>query len=382
MTVVDLFAGPGGWSEGLRMLGVREVGVEWCADACATARAAGHERVQADIAALDPVTFAAERGGTVEGLIASPPCQAWSMAGKGGGRRDVEHVVACSLELAAGNDTRAEHAGRCEDERSILVVEALRWAVALNPTWIAFEQVPPVLELWTLYARLLERRGYSTWVGVLSSERFGVPQTRRRAILMAHRDRLVQPPMPTHQAFVPGEPQRHDITLGGEVLPWVSMAEALGWGGGVVNTRGDRQTPGGNEFRVDRPSWALTEKTRSWEFRSDPQANAAWRALDEPAPTIKGGHELPAWVTKRPATTVQGDPRIAPAGHHENQMKDAVRVTTQEAAILQSFRPDYPWQGSRTAQYQQIGNAVPPLLARAILAELVPPIAHIDKEAA
>ena len=45
-----------------------------------------------------------------------------------------------------------------------------------------------------------------------------------------------------------------------------------------------------------------------------------------------------------------------------------MRVTPQEAAVLQSFRPDYPWQGPRTRQYQQIGDAVPPRMAAHIIA--------------
>jgi DNA (cytosine-5)-methyltransferase 1 len=53
-TYLDLFAGPGGWDEGIRDLGICPLGIEWDAAACATARAAGHRRLQADVAALDP----------------------------------------------------------------------------------------------------------------------------------------------------------------------------------------------------------------------------------------------------------------------------------------------------------------------------------------
>ena len=224
MNALDLFAGPGGWDLGARSLGVDPLGIEWDAAACATREAAGLRTVQGDVADLDPQGFA-----PCELLIASPPCQAWSMAGKRGGERDKEHVIACLLELAAGNDTRAEHRAECEDERSMLVVEPLRWTLALKPRLIAFEQVPPVLELWTLLAGLLEPHGYRCWAGVLEAERYGVPQTRERAILMGALDHQPHPPRATHQRYVPGEPARHEITLEGEVLPWVSMAQALGW---------------------------------------------------------------------------------------------------------------------------------------------------------
>src|SRR5215212_11247783 len=103
--IIDLFAGAGGWDEGLRSLGYSSLGIDVDRWACATARAAGHERIAADIAALDPEQFA-----PVWGLIGSPPCQAYTNSGRGHGRLlDKPHVIACAHELAAGCDSRAEH---------------------------------------------------------------------------------------------------------------------------------------------------------------------------------------------------------------------------------------------------------------------------------
>lgn len=426
--IIDLFAGPGGWSEGLRMLGLTEFGIEWDESACATARAAGHERLLADVAALNPLRLPCtceitaeefecastpwhRRGCPAEwanvwGLIGSPPCPTFSNAGKGAGRRDMEHVIACAMELATGNDTRAEHRAACEDERSMLVVEPLRWALALRPEWIALEQVPPVLELWSMFGHILAEHGYSVWVGVLEAERFGVPQTRERAILMASRVRAVVPPRPTHQRYVPGEPQQHGVvTLEGEVEPWVSMAEALGWGmterpgltfaPGTGN--GGAAYEGGSGARAairrerDRGAWVVqtgnfTAKTRDADGgRSRAGSEKYERPVDAPAPVVTGNVDrwgldrrqggAPVRRMDEPAHTISSAGLFKGRDVWVHERRDAIRVTVPEAAALQSFRPDYPWQGNKSKQYQQIGNAVPPLLARAILAALVPSIA-------
>lgn len=337
--IVDLCAGPGGWSEGLRMLGLWEVGLEWDDAACRTRAAAGHATIRCDIAAypVEPLV------GKVTGLIASPPCQAWSRAGKRLGLVDQPLVHQAVTDLANGRDTRAELLAQCRDPRSLLAAEPMRYLHALRPEWVAMEEVPDVLPLFRQYAMVLREWGYSVWAGELNAANYGVPQTRRRAILIACRVRSVSAPAPTHTR----EPV--EASLFGDPLPrWVSMAEALGWADGLtVNTRGDRKTPGGNEFPADGPSWALTEKTRSWVLRNGNQPNAAVRAVGEPAPTMTFGHNSARieWVAS----------------------SDTVRITQAEAAVLQSFRADYPWQGTKTAQFTQIGNAVPPRLAAAVV---------------
>ncbi|HEU4975713.1 MAG TPA: DNA cytosine methyltransferase [Baekduia sp.] len=408
--MIDLFAGPGGWDVGARALGLDPLGVEWDDAACQTREAAGLRTIQGDVAALEPqeILYETIDANALWGLIASPPCQAWSMAGKGGGRRDQEHVIACAHEQAQGWDTRSWRRAECEDERSMLVVEPLRWVRQLKPTWVAFEQVPPVLGLWAMFAQIMEAEwGYQCWTGVLEAERYGVPQTRERAVLIARRDRPVHPPTPTHQRYVPGEPQRHDVTLEGEILPWVSMAEALGWSaddrvGFPRRADNGRATDDGYRARDFRdgsePAFNLTEKARSvTRMRANTRTNATVRAADEPPPTITAGHDSgervwlragtnandvkrqaaePAptlrfgersnavdWVSTRPAPTVTGDARGLPEpkyrkGDERQWNENAVRVTVQEAAVLQSFPPDYPWDGLRTAPHVAPGRAV------------------------
>jgi DNA (cytosine-5)-methyltransferase 1 len=391
--VIDLFAGAGGWEEALRELGHEAVGIELDPVACATAEAAGHARVLADVAALDPMRFA-----PCWGLIGSPPCQAYSNAGKGLGRIDKPHVIACAHELAAGTDSRAEHAEQCKDPRSLLTVEPLRWALALRPRWVALEQVPPVLELWSIFAGLLAVHGYHATAGVLSAEQYGVPQTRKRAFLIASLEGPVRLPEPTHRSYNPRRPQetREDER---PLLPWVSMGQALGWSRpGVARTHANTnhgRLPGGLARSLALPANTLDTACGSWTFEPIPtsdttptglhprQGTAKVRAVESPAFTlISSGlaHGQPVWVHERPAITLLGDRRVQPPGHKRSATDppgrydgrngtNAARVTVEQATILQGFRPGYPWQGSRHRQFRQIGNAVCPPVARVVLAE-------------
>ena len=442
---LDLFAGPGGWSIAAAALGLREAGVELDPWACATRAAAGHLTVRADVSTLPTARMA----GRIRGLIASPPCGTFSAAGKGEGIDDLPLLHQALDDLAAGRDTRAQLAASCSDPRTPLVVEPLRYALALRPQWIALEQVPAVLPLWRHIARLLRAVGYSAWAGVLNAADYGVPQTRKRAILIASRVRTVAPPQPTHAKVA--EPES---LFGPGRERWVSMAQALGWSPalatGVVNTRGERSTPGGNEFSPTGPSWALTEKTRSWVVRTNSgngyahdyerdigeaspsitsrtgrwkvvpgaggfaqgyerdceepsptirQQAQSWvlrsgqsvagegraeRGLGEPAVSITGRADLCSWGLRNntqtnaavrsldePAGTLFfGHPRdvVAPVPEEQGPGgQEPVRITIQEAAALQSFPADYPWQGTKTQAFLQCGNAVPPLLAAHVL---------------
>ncbi|MFD5491554.1 DNA cytosine methyltransferase [Streptomyces sp. NPDC127091] len=322
--IVDLFSGPRGWSEGLHPLGLADVGLELDTAACRTAHAAGHATIQCDVTQYPTSPFK----GRVKGKISSPVCTPFSQGGKQGGLVDLPLVYQAVHDLAHGRDTRADLKAACKDDKSILAAEPMRWLYDLRPEWVCMEQVPAVLPLWQQYAGILRGWGYSTWCGVLNAADYGVPQARKRAIFIASRVRRVTAPEPTHA-------QNPEMDLFGACRkPWVSMAEALGWG------YTDRPAPtitGGVTYTGGAEPWSSTSRAAMRAAMND-RGHWAWR---KPAPTISGtvGH-------------VGGKQ----AGGHLN-------LEPEEGAVLQTFRRDHPFHGNKGQRSLQIGNAVPPLLA-------------------
>jgi DNA (cytosine-5)-methyltransferase 1 len=434
----DDFAGPGGWSEGLRLVGLREdYGIEFDATACETARLAGHQRWRADVTS-DEVRSHAWSKRWMRLYIASPPCQTFSMAGNGAGRKHLGNLVHAAKIVAAGYmpkwaiETVSDEA---LDERSLLVLEPLHVITQHQPRNVALEQVPPVLPIWEAYAEVMREQGYSVWTGYVHSEQYGVPQTRKRAVLMASLDREVHAPIPTHSRYHARSPRRLDDG----VMPWVSMAQALQWGmterPSMTVTGGGARTGGAEPFgNAARQTIRREEAEGRWALQANARANATVRDDDEPAPTITGGHdheerrfvqrsnysaggkpgqtaeergrgerdpELPSqtitskgfqwvpetpnggdasWSDRRPSPTIVGSfapdvvaaPGYRKAGDGPRQSQPgSIRVTVQEAGILQSFPPDYPWQGKKGKQFEQVGNAVPPVMAAAIIASVL-----------
>lgn len=314
----DLFAGPGGIDHAARQLDLNLTGIEWDDNAVATRLAAGLPTVHDDVRKYGPGDLFDDR----DTLAGGPPCQSFTIAGNGAGRAR----LACLIHAVktAGTERRmVVPAGL--DDRTALVLEPLRWILEAHADRgpyraIVLEQVPAVLPIWQAYCEVLETIGYSAACGVLNAEEYGVPQTRRRAALVARLDGTATLPAPTHRRYVKGRPQHEgDPTL----LPWVSMGDVL-----------------------DRGPFTVVS---NYGTGGDPK-NRGRRTSAEPAFTVTG--------------------KISRLRLLDPDGRELDRLTPSEAGQLQGFPADWPWSGNDIPQ--QIGNACPPPLAEALLRAAAP----------
>lgn len=374
--IVDLFAGPGGLDIAATVMGVESIGVEWDDPTRATRDAAGlRTTVAKDVAtvsACDPQVTDANV------LTGGPPCQSFSVAGKREGHKaleDVKRLAGCLVGHedfasfnAAWKAVKAE-TDSMSDARTGFVLQPLRWIMEAKLRRrrpydvVVLEQVPTVLPVWKHYAELLRRTGYAADAHVLHAEDFGVPQTRRRAVLIAQWDpenveRPVQFPGATHQRYrkgttrLPGQPAPAHEQAGllfpaprngkAPLKPWVAMQDVL----------------------TDRPR--DFEVVSNYGSGGDPK-NRGRRTSDQPAATITGKFRRnKVFLLKE---TESGSKDVG---------EELERLTFEEAGLLQSFPRQYPWRSTDVAQ--QIGNAIPPLLSLHILSSalrLDPPEAEL-----
>ncbi|WP_243869532.1 DNA cytosine methyltransferase [Streptomyces liangshanensis] len=319
---MDLFAGPGGLDVAAEKLGVATSGVEWDPSACTTRRAAGLTTYEGDVRRFGPADFP-----DADVLAGGPPCQTFTVAGNGAGRRALDDVLTFVERMVAREDREAiaRDLSKMEDMRTGLVLEPLRWVLeAIDDhdrpyNAIVLEQVPAVLPVWEAYAEALRPEGYAVDYGLLHTEAYGVPQTRKRAVLIARKEKdreSVKLPSPTHRTYRKGVSRDSGDT---DLLPWRAMDDVL-----------DRKSP----FLV----------ISNYGTGGDPKARGR-RHSSEPSATVTG--------------KISRNRVVSPDG------AELERFSFSEAGRLQTFPTDYPWSGRDVGQ--QIGNAVPPRLAMHVL---------------
>jgi DNA (cytosine-5)-methyltransferase 1 len=322
LTALDLFSGAGGMTSGLKAAGFRVLaGIEVDSVAAETFQV-NHPDIpviQADIREIQPAEALQVNRfekGILTLLAACPPCQGFSTIRT---RNSYSHV---------------------EDDRNDLVLEVLRFTRALRPLVVLMENVPGLRRdsrLDKLQASL-EIEGYSLQGSprILNVSDYGIPQNRRRLVLIA--SRIGRVPFPE-----PLSPKRTVRDTIGHLAPPGKTGDRLH---DLPERRSEHvkriiaAVPKDGGGRLDIPRHLRLDCHVNFEGFKDVYGRMAW---DKPAPTITGGCHNPS------------------KGRYLHPDQDR-NITLREAALLQSFPAGYWFSLARGKAHvaSMIGNALPP----------------------
>lgn len=388
--VLDLFCGAGGLSVGFRDAGYRIVGgVDSSPVALETfhRNVRGAKPIAADLRRLEVSALRDAIGRNVDVLVGGPSCQGFSTSGG----------------LTRG-DGRQMH-----DPRNHLFQHYLRIVEGLRPSWIVFENVPGLLlyhhgEVARTIAGCFNDLGYTIEPMILLAADYGVPQLRRRLFFVGNRTgSAIQFPVPTH-----GDPDLWaNFALPFTFLsrlghkgarspkPHVSFSDAVSdlpaidEGDSVDNVSYRRVRPTAYQQKMRRRStsvrqhisFELAEFDRLAANMLRPGEN--WRDIPEHLRPPRFQRIRPYDATTlmrrlvgdRPSYTVTTKFNEASTGAFIHPSQDRT-LSIREAARLQSFTDDFVFAGSPKQIREQIGNAVPPLLARAVAEAILPLVVH------
>jgi len=319
--VIELFAGCGGLALGFKAAGFDTVlANEWDAAACKTIEANITDRVM-NCPIQQIVDFP-----EADVVAGGPPCQGFSNLG--------ERVP--------------------KDPRNQLWRQFFRCVEQVNPRAFLLENVPPLLKS-AEYLEMIamsKRLGYTVESAVLNSADYGVPQTRKRAILLGMRDGEPTLPMATH-----GDPTRRSL-LTTDLIPWLTVRDAIGHLPLI---------PTGENWHIGRNPTEMSLR----RYHCIPPGGNRWDLPDELMPDcwkrkLSGGTDLfgRLWWN-RPSVTIRTEFYKPEKGRYLHPSADRP-ITHLEASLLQSFPENYDYRGSKIQVGVQIGNAVPPRLATAL----------------
>lgn len=361
---VDLFCGAGGLSLGLEDAGYRVVlAVDRDERSIETHRAnfSGHA-VSLDLSDPDRVDDMLDllAGVDIDLVAGGPPCQPFSRAG----RSKIRHLVAGGVREA-------------EDGRRDLWQVFLRVVEEIRPRAVLMENVPDMAlgdDCTTVrqMARRLGVAGYEVEMGLVDAWRYGVPQHRQRLILVALREGDFEWPKPLQEATVRdaiGDLPKLGASVGGRELAYDGPH-------GAFQEKARGGVPAG------RSAVIFDHMTRA--VRADDRAafqlmGQGLRYVDLPealrryrADIFDDRYNRLAWNDRSRSITAH----IAKDGYWYIHPAEHRTLTVREAARLQTFPDHFRFSGSRSHAFAQIGNAVPPALAREIAAAILAGVAR------
>lgn len=344
MKVADLFAGVGGMSEGFKMAGGFDIAFAVEFDkSIAYAYQMNHKDTEVfatDICSID-VAELHKKYPKIDVVIGGPPCQGFSQKGK-------------RLSL--------------DDPRNYLFQQYVRFVAEFKPKYFVLENVPNILTSSNGYFRdqivdAFNKFGYEAKYGVLKASDFGVPQDRHRAVFLGQLGKLeIELPKPSGV--------KTSIKEAIYDLPFIASGE-----GEEVSSYDKAPTSkyqklmrgkckalynhvATNHNALALRRLAMLPKGASKdvlppEERTKSIYSGTWSRMieDDISVTITTRYDTPS------------------SGRFTHPILDRC-ITTREAARIQSFPDSFRFYGNKTSQMKQVGNAVPPLLAKAIAEQI------------
>jgi DNA (cytosine-5)-methyltransferase 1 len=315
-TVIDLFCGAGGMSLGFELEGFQNIfSVDCNKSFCKTYRKnfPKHNLLERDIKSLTEEEIPKlTQGNDIDLVIGGPPCQGFSIAGKIG-RNFIE------------------------DSRNYLFKEFVRVVSVVKPKFFVMENVKRLAthnggktkeEIINLFKKL----GYEVTCENICSADYGVPQVRNRVIFMGNR-------IGAKNIFPEKDKNRQTLKEAISDLPQLSS-------GGISNIP-NHEAMTHSEQMLEKMSYVSSGGSRQ-------QIPESLRPKSgDPRKNIR-------YEENKPSICITGDMRKV---FHYSQNR---ALTVRELARIQSFPDNFIFLGPKISQQQQVGNAVPPLMARAI----------------
>ncbi len=334
-TVIDLFCGCGGLSYGFMKAGYDIVmGIDNWKDAIETFNYNHAKNVGKvlDLSNAKPDELGIKNN--IDLIIGGPPCQGYSIAGK--------RII--------------------EDERNELYKAFVKFVDYYKPKAFLMENVPNIISIGKgavkeQIIKDFETIGYKVVYKILMASDFGVPQNRRRAFFVGLKngkefefpEHLVMDKVTSEEAI---SDLTEDSILDGTVYPFppkskfqikIRSRNKVVFNHEITNHKEQTveiisKVPDGGNYK-DLPE----------ELQQTRKVNIAWTRLNSQKPsfTIDTGHR-----------------------HHFHYEYNRV-PTVRESARIQSFPDCFVFKGSKTSQYKQVGNAVPPMLAEHLAKKLL-----------
>lgn len=322
LNYVDLFSGAGGFSLGFDYVGLKNIfSVDINPSFCETYRHnfPNHNLITKDLSKIsaDEFKFYAN-GSKVDVIIGGPPCQGFSIAGNIG-RRFID------------------------DPRNKLFKEFVRAVSILQPKFIVMENVARLFshnngKTKEEIIKDFQEIGYYVQCKVLNSADYGVPQIRKRVIFIGSNF--------TKKIIFPTK----------EVDEYITVSEALSC---YPKLKSGQKSEIHNHIAMSHSEQMLNKMSYI------PDGGNRNYIPEDLRPISGDARKYIKYDSNKPSFTVTGDMRKI---FHYNQNR---ALTVRELAKLQSFPDYFVFKGTRISQQLQVGNSVPPLMAKSIANSLL-----------